>query len=725
MRSLISPLGKWVLATGLTYLVFTTISRVVFFEYFRSGEYSFTDSLDAFLLGSRYDLRLVCAIVLPLLLVGNLLLYNKANKKLSIGSIFRLVGLTLLCILIVFFLKNNKGGLVTILSVIALFSLVFLWLFIKKNCNPFASRSAEKIWRIYFLLATILLVILYAVDFQHYDYLRQRLNASVLNYTQDAGISLGMVWQSYPVIKIFVAIFIVIFIIYWLINKWFRLIKASAKPASKFQPLFSILIFVILAVGIWGKPSQFPLRWSDAFGFGDEFKASVSLNPVQSFFSTLQFRHSGYDAKKIREYYPLIANHLGVQQRDSINLNYERRFTIGENNTNPNIVLVICESFSAYKSSMWGNPLNTTPFFNELSKQGIFFENCFTPSYGTARGVWATITGIPDVETANTASRNPAAVDQHSILNDFTGYEKLYFLGGSTSWANIRGLLTNNIKGLKLYEEGSYKAKAIDVWGISDKHLFLEAHEILKQQRSPFFAVIQTADNHRPYTIPEEDLDEFTKTEFPKDTLEKYGFESNAEFNAFRYSDFCIQKFMEAAKKEKYFDNTIFVFTGDHGIRGDAGNMFPKIWTSYGLTSLHVPLLFYSPSRLSPARVKNTCSQVDILPSIAALVNIPYRNTTLGKNIFDSSGNTAVRFGHNAFLFDPEERKIGMITDEYYYSRNLLTGNTEFVSSKNNFPLLQSRSLLDDKKLIENLTNAYFETAKYMILNNKKGRPDK
>jgi phosphoglycerol transferase MdoB-like AlkP superfamily enzyme len=98
------------------------------------------------------------------------------------------------------------------------------------------------------------------------------------------------------------------------------------------------------------------------------------------------------------------------------------------------------------------------------------------------------------------------------------------------------------------------------VWGISDKHLFLEANDILKQQASPFFAVIQTADNHRPYTIPEEDLEEFSKKEFPTDTLKKYGFESNAELNAFRYTDFSYQKFIEAAKKEKYFAKHHFCF---------------------------------------------------------------------------------------------------------------------------------------------------------------------
>ncbi len=87
-------------------------------------------------------------------------------------------------------------------------------------------------------------------------------------------------------------------------------------------------------------------------------------------------------------------------------------------------------------------------------EKGIFFDQCFTPSYGTARGVWAVLTGIPDVGQANsTTSRNPAAVNQHTIINDFAGYEKFYFIGGSASWANIRGLLTDNIQGLHLYEQ--------------------------------------------------------------------------------------------------------------------------------------------------------------------------------------------------------------------------------------------------------------------------------
>ncbi len=106
--------------------------------------------------------------------------------------------------------------------------------------------------------------------------------------------------------------------------------------------------------------------------------------------------------------------------------------------------------------------------------------------------------------------------------------------------------------------------------------------------------------------------------------------------NAFRYTDFSFEKFIEAAKKEKYFNNTIFVFVGDHGIRGDAGDMFPKAWEIDGLTTQHVPLLFYSPALLSPQRIDKTCSQLDLLPSVSALAKVSFINTTLGKNLFDT-----------------------------------------------------------------------------------------
>ena len=711
------------LFTAVEFLIFMTIMRFVFFYHFRTGTYTFSNSLDAFLLGLNFDTRIVCGIVLFPFLIGSLRLSYNDKHRLTIGSIIQLFISVVLMTLIIIFMHKGHVPNSSLVYMIVLFALILLWLLLTKNCNPFDNAVSWKIFKIYFLIVAILMVLLYAVDFEHFDYLHQRLSASVLNYISDARISMKMIVQTYPVITLLVAIALCILLLYRIIIWRFKKISLSeysGKTVTK--TIMGIVFALLLGVGIFGRVNQYPLRWSDAFSFNDDFKANLSLNPVQSFLSTMEFRNSTYNIKKVKKYYPLMAQYLSVKNMDSVQLNYKRNFIPDSSYATPNVVVVICESFSGYKSSMWGNPLNTTPYFNEMCKQGIFFDRCFTPAYGTARGVWATITGTPDVEYPNTASRNPSAVDQHTIIADYKNYDKFYFIGGSLSWANIRGLLTNNIAGLHMYEASDYKANSVDVWGISDKRLFLAANNVFKKQTNHFIAVIQTADNHRPYTIPDEDRATFQLVHYSEDSLKKFGFESNDELNAFRYTDYSFETFIEAAKKEKYFNNTIFVFVGDHGIPGDAGNMFPKAWGADGLTYHHVPLLFYSPALLTPQRIHKTCSQVDLLPSVTALAHIPYTNTTTGKNLFDTINVTDTRFKNIAFLFDPTLKEIGMVTDQYVYVHNLISGTEDFRYSNSNEPLPATPAVQQDEDAIKQLTDAWYETAGYMLLNNKKQR---
>lgn len=652
----VPQLIRWILWTGIVFLVLFTVLRVAMYLFSGRQGYSFSELWKAFFLGLRYDLRMISILLLIMLIMGSI-----------------------------------------------------------RPLHPFGSRRAKTGWMSVLWMATILTLFFFIADFAHYAYLSQRLNASVLNYLDDAAISMNMVWQTYPVIWMLLGIVVVAFLIMWIIRAGYRRIdRKKAYVPMKLRIANFIAVLFVAGFFIFGKFDQYPLRWSDAFALGDDYKANLSFNPFQSFFSTLKFRHNGYDSKKLEQLYPVLKPYYPLVRQENNEINFERLVPARDSAAilnQPNVVLVICESFSAYKSSMYGNPLNTTPFFDSLCRNGLFFDRCFTPTYGTARGVWATITGTPDVAMPKTASRNPSAVDQHTIMNDFTGYEKLYFLGGSTSWANIRGLLTNNIKDLKLYEQEDYDAPKIDVWGISDKNLFLEANKVLATQTKPFFAIIQTADNHRPYTIPEEDLDEFKKTDVPKDSLKKYGFESVDEFNAFRYTDFGYRKFMEAATKENYAKNTLFVFVGDHGIPGDAGDLFPRAWTDQRLTMEHVPLLFYAPSTLKPRRVTTICSQVDIMPTIAGLCNIPYTNSTLGRDIMDS---TATGF---AFIFDPDNNMAGLIKGDYFYRKRLNGGQEEMVSIKNNEPGPTGYSSRLEMQL---LTDALYESSRFLLLNNKK-----
>ena len=719
MRQFVLPrITRWVLLLFVFFMVVLSAFRLIFFYHYHSSEISFAKSLSSFWLGVRYDARLVAIILLPLLVLGSLSIKSN-NRFLKHNRLLILV--SLIPAILILTINSDFSEVQKIIQRFTIAILVFLLLFTilkLREWNPYNSDRAKTVWFWYLGIFSFALLIFYGFDFYYYDYLTQRLNSNILNFIEDARISMRMMWQSYPLVKILLVVLMGVIVLLWMIRNLYK--KATfPQPVSRSARIISFtMVFLFLGLCIYGKIQRFPLRWSDAFALGNNYKANLSLNPVQSFFSSLNFRHSDIDINKVRKYYPYMANYLEVQDFDSVKLNFTRDYNAKDTlHSKPNVILVLCESFSAYKSSMWKNPLNATPFFDTFSRKGLFFDRCFTPHFGTARGVWATITGVPDVQLIKTASRNPAAVEQQTIINDFKGYNKFYFLGGNASWANIRGVLTNNIQDLQLFEEEDYSTPKVDVWGISDMNLFLEANKILTSQEKPFFAIIQTSDNHRPYTIPEADMKDFKKVSgIQIDTLRKYGFESIEELNAFRYTDYCFQKFMEAAAKEKYMENTLFVFVGDHGIRSKYPiTMFPKSWVDQGLACEHVPLLFYFPKLLKPQRVSTIASQIDILPTIAGMINLSYTNTGLGKDLYKN-----LDADNYAFIIDHDTKQIGVVHDDYYFAHHISTGVEDFVSIKNNDRVQKNRSTDSLRARMKLMTDAFYETSRYLLLNNKR-----
>lgn len=604
------------------------------------------------------------------------------------------------------------------LRIVAVAAVITFLISLIKPINAFRTNLGKKLSFAIWAIFTFSFVIIYIAGIAYYSYLGSSLNASVLEYLKEGSTSFGMVMESYPVFWLLLVIIVGTFLLHLFVRKAYHWVKNRATPTTKKARIVSgTAFFLLLAFCIFGRLGQFPLRWSDAFTLGSDYASNMALNPYQSFFSTLSHTQVSFDKKAVQKSYPIMTDFLGIQHPDATKLNFERIVHPDTpSKVKPNVVLVICESFSYVKSSMAGNELDPTPYFNQLSKNGLLFTRCFSPAVGTARGIWAVVAGTPDVERTSTSSRNPGAVNQHTIIADFKGYDKSYFIGGSLSWANIRGLLANNIPGLKTYEQPDYDAPKINVWGVSDKHVFQKANQVFAKETKPFFAVIQTADNHRPYTIPDEDKAAFKLVNYSKKEVQENGFTSLDEVNAFRYTDYCFKLFMEQAKKESYFKNTIFVFVGDHGTKGDASKYFPDAWNNGSLVNMHVPLLFYAPGLIQPKVIHHPASQLDILPTLAGLAKIDYTNTTLGRDLL---GPYLTRHPdkYASFIYDPAKLTVGIIQDSiyYYYSAN---GNraAKAFSMTGKDPVTLSDSA---QKHYHDLTSAFYQTTKYLILNNK------
>ena len=259
-----------------------------------------------------------------------------------------------------------------------------------KPINPFATRLGRSFWTVYLTLVYSVLGLFYIIDFGHYAYLESRLDATALRFLYNFHDSFHMVIQSYPVIPLLLLVIAGVAAVGYGEHRLLgRLASNRPRPQKRWKTVATVIVIgLIYALGIYGKFSWYPLRWSDAFFSNNAFASSIALNPVLYFYDTLKNREVAYDKNKADTYYDLIADYLGVTHKDQAHLSFVRR----EQNPHglakpPNVVVVILESFGFYKTSLSGNPLDPTPHFDRLARRGVLFTRYYSPHGGTARSV--------------------------------------------------------------------------------------------------------------------------------------------------------------------------------------------------------------------------------------------------------------------------------------------------------------------------------------------------
>lgn len=661
----IPRLIRFLILLTIAYIAVYSAARLAFWLFFDNPNdpLAWDDLLRALYLGLKFDLRLTLLIILPIFLLG--------------------------------------------------------WM---KCLSPFEGGFGRKLWLSYSLLTVLGSAAFYIADFGHYGYLTVRLDSTALSYLSNPLISAQMVWESYPVLIWLTGLFAALSLtVLCFMKLQRRYAQASYRPLRTWQRavLISMTLF-LTAAGIYGKLSWYPLRWSDAFFTNHAFASTLAFNPVLYFYDTYKSGGLEYDEDAVRKHYPLIADYLGVDNPDMEKLSFVRQIDPVLRPDRPfNVIVVILESFASHKSGLSGNPLQPTPHFDRIAENSLYFRNFFTPTAGTARSVFTAITGLPDVQLYGTSSRNPVVVNQHVILDAFKGYEMYYFLGGSASWANMRAMLKNNISELHLYEEGSYESPRVDVWGISDLALFKEAHNIFQGVKKPFFAVIQTSGNHRPYTIPA-DNEGFEPRTLPHEELIRYGFHSLDEFNSYRFMDHSIGYFMNSARQSGYFDNTIFVFFGDHGISGDAGIHTHASETQLGLGLNRVPLVIHAPALFREGKTLDTvASEMDVMTSLASITGHSHINTTLGRDLF----NPRFDRDRHAFIMyhAAQATTLGVVSDEFYFRMNLDGGGhlLQRVHAKDSRPNLVEQHP-EIARRMQTLAKGLYESTRYIVNNNPK-----
>ena len=181
--------------------------------------------------------------------------------------------------------------------------------------------------------------------------------------------------------------------------------------------------------------------------------------------------------------------------------------------------------------------------------------------------------------------------------------------------------------------------------------------------------------------------------------------------------DHSVGFFIEQARQQKYFDNTIFVFFGDHGLPGKGKHMTPA-QIQLPSNALNVPLVFYAPKLLPQPKVYSfAASEVDVMPSLASLAGVPYINTTFGRDLFNS------KYNDNRYAFTIEHSQnslIGIVGNEKAFFMRVDGSQSGLHDLKSDTPRDDiSKSEPKTAAELQRLTTGLYELIRYQRYHNK------
>ena len=303
-----------------------------------------------------------------------------------------------------------------------------------------------------------------------------------------------------------------------------------------------------------------------------------------------------------------------------------------------NVILITVESLSANYLQRFGSHAGATPFMDQWFRQGLLFTKCFATGTRTTRGLEALTLSLPPTPGRSMVKRpdNARMYTLGKVLQD-NGYDTAFIYGGRGFFDNMNAFFSGN--GYRTVDETDFETAGIsfhNAWGVADEDLYRkalsEADRVHKSGQSFFFHLMTTS-NHRPYTYPAGRID------IPSGT---------GRMGAVKYTDEALRRFIELARKKPWYADTVFILVADH-CASSAGKV------GLDITKYHIPLFFFSPGHIAPGEIDKLCSQIDVAPTLLALLKFPYETHFFGNDILSPQFQPRALIGNY--------QKLGLLTD--------------------------------------------------------------
>lgn len=470
----------------------------------------------------------------------------------------------------------------------------FALLFFPKNTFQHTS-----IIRILFTISSAICIILNSIDAAYSNVTSKRSGMELWTMLGDEGNKLSNYIYDY---WFFVLLILgLLFLIYKLVP-----VKGDTLYIYDKTQLPQIAFKLVLISGFWilaarGGLQLKPIRSLDAGKYSSPDMIQLVVSTPLQMMSTIESE----PLPEIRFMSDATAENLVLDKK------------IKGNGNKKNVILIIVESLGRdYTGFLNRKPY--TPFLDSLSKKCINFRFCYANGTRSIEMVPSIFCGMPNLMSEHYINSAYSTNKVKNLFKQFeeNGYTTSFFHGGANGTMGFSSFLLST--GLQRYlglNEYPDKQKHHDGhWGIFDEPYLQYINRYLDTITKPFFTSVFTLSSHHPYHLPEEYKNKFAEGKLPI-------------HRSIRYTDYALKKFFETAEKRDWFENTVFIITGDHTSYGEDDYFYSQSG------HYEIPLLIYG-TGIQPATIDKTVSQCDIGPIAAYLSGVQLKGFGMGRNPF-------------------------------------------------------------------------------------------
>mgnify|MGYP000637621289 FL=1 len=473
----------------------------------------------------------------------------------------------------------------------------------------FRKFPLKKILYGYYILAAALISIIFVVDMALYTFWGFKLDASVFLYIDSPKEALASVSVGFILLRV-LAILLLIALNSWVLLKITPSVLTATRKriaGTAGMLLLGGVLFVIIRGGVTESTSNIGQVYFSNEPFlnhsavNPDFSLLSSMGKSQDFASEFNFFDEEKRAALFDGLYPTTDGDSIIQV-----LNTKR----------PNILIILMEGFGgAFVEPLGGLP-DVTPHFNRLSKEGVFFTNCYANSFRTDRGTVCTFSGYLGLPTASVMKIPAKSRTLPAIAEGLSkaGYKTDFLYGGDINFTNMKSyLLSTGYQRLIANTDFSLAEQTSNAWGVNDDITFEYLYNQLRNRKEegPWHTAFLTLSSHEPFEVPYHRLED----KIP---------------NAFAYTDECLGKFIDRLKQTPAWKDLLVICLPDHGFYypREGSNAMPRFY--------HIPLLWLGGAVKQPMQVDKIMNQTDLAATLLGQLGLEHTAFTFSRNVLGS-----------------------------------------------------------------------------------------